>query len=237
MTAQTNAPKVVTDFSKDVAAAAEDGRLDAPAFHRNRDPLIGVMTKIMAGRTGNVIEVGSGTGQHIAAFAIALPRLHFQPTDIVPSHLRSIDAWAKLANVKNVAPAIGLDAMKQPWLLHSKPVPQESLAAILCINVIHISPWEVAENVIAAAAQLLTVDGRLIFYGPFKRNGEHTAPSNDRFDQTLRTRNPAWGVRDIADLKSQASAKGLHLTDEFQMPANNLTLSFQRGAATETDAC
>ncbi|CFX01573.1 conserved protein of unknown function [Candidatus Filomicrobium marinum] len=224
--------KTVSDFSKDVGPAGRDGRLDAPAFHRNAEPLRDVLMEVLAGRTGDVVEIGSGTGQHVVFLGAALPDLVFWPSDPNAGHVASVDAWRRHAQITNVMPATQLD-VRQPWVLGGNPVAPGSLTAILCFNVIHIAPWDVALAVLASAGKLLRSDGILILYGPYARDGQHTALSNATFDQTLKARNPEWGVRDLTDVTAVAQDAGLVRKEIFEMPANNLTVVFQPGRSSD----
>lgn len=218
--------KTVTDFAKDIGPATNDGRLDAPAFHRNGEPICEVLTGLLAEKTGDVVEIGSGTGQHAALIAARLPRLTFWPSDPHAGHVVSIDAWRAHAGSANLMPASQLDVLAGPWSIAGRPLAERSLAAVLCFNVIHIAPWEVALAVLKTSARLLRADGFLILYGPYKRNGGHTAPSNAVFDQSLKSRDPSWGVRDLDEVTAAAQAAGLERHAVFEMPANNLTVAF-----------
>jgi SAM-dependent methyltransferase len=221
-------PKAVENFSRDIGPADTDGRLEAPAYHRNKAPLTAVLMRLFAGRRGDVLEIGSGTGQHAVTFGAALPELTYWPTDPVAEHVASIDAWRKAAGVENVRPGTRLDCLDPDWTPGGRALAARSLAAVIAINVIHIAPWAVAEAILAGAAKYLAPDGLLIFYGPFKKDGEHTAESNARFDAALRERNPAYGVRDLGELREAASRAGMTFVEEIQMPANNLTVVFGR---------
>lgn len=221
-------PKTVENFARDLAPAGADRRLEAPAFHRNKDALTAVMMRLFAGRRGDVLEIGSGTGQHAVTFGAALPELTYWPTDPVAEHVLSIDAWRKAAGVENVRPGTRLDCLGPDWTPGGQALAARSLAAVIAINVIHIAPWAVAEAIFAGAAKYLARDGLLIFYGPFKKDGEHTAESNARFDAALRERNPAYGVRDLGELRECASRAGLTFIEEIKMPADNLSIVFGR---------
>ena len=223
-------PRFVVEFGKDGTPLAEAGRLDAPAFHRNHEPIWQVLAPHLETARGAVLELGSGTGQHAVTFAARTPALTWYPSDLQETHLASIDAWRAHAGLANVAPPQRIDLTDAGWTW----TPGGSLAAMLCINVLHISPWAVSENLIAGAGRLLAPDGRLFVYGPFKRDGAHTAPTNAEFDASLRARNPAWGVRDTRDLAALAAASGLILTDIVPMPANNFVLVFAREDRTAT---
>lgn len=219
--------RFVVEFGKDGLPPADEGRLDAPAFHRNCEPIWQAISPLLP-NDGAVLEIGSGTGQHATSYARRTPRLTWHPTDIVDSHLASIDAWRRHAGLANVQPPQRVDLLDADWTWR----PGGPLAALLCINVLHISPWAVSQNLIAGAARLLQPDGKLFVYGPFMRDGEHTAPSNAAFDASLRTRDPAWGVRDTRDLAALASAQKLLLTDIIPMPSNNFVLVFARADQT-----
>jgi SAM-dependent methyltransferase len=210
-------------------APLPDGRLDAPAFHRNHDPIWSVLAPQLASATGDVLEAGSGTGQHVVEFARKSPQLTWWPSDYDPQHLQSIEAWRAHAALPNIKPARFIDLSAPDWGLSADDSKKlTNLAAIFCANVIHIAPWPVAEGLLTHAASRLRQDGKLFLYGPFKRDGAHTAPSNEAFDQSLKSRDPSWGVRDIAEVESLARANGLSLRDIVPMPANNMVLIFGR---------
>ena len=198
----------------------DDSRQHAPATQRNREPILAVLREILP-EQGLVLEVASGTGEHAIYFAGAFPGLVFQPSDPDPAALASIDAWASESALPNLRPAIGLDATAPRW-------PVAEADAILCINMIHISPWASAEGLIAGAGRLLPPGGLLYLYGPYRRGGRHTAPSNEAFDLDLRRRNPAWGVRDLETVSALAAQKGFGPPEIVEMPANNLSVVFRR---------
>jgi len=212
----------VADYSMDAVATGPDGRLDAPAFHRNHRPILAVVDRVITRRPGDVLEIGSGTGQHIATFAAALTDMTWWPTDLAPAHLTSIAAWRDRSGSANLMRPVALDAAAADWDLGGpgRP-PNRDLAALLCINIVHIAPWAVAEGVLRAAGRLLPPDGRLILYGPYRRDGVHTAPSNAAFDAALRAQDPAWGVRDTADMAELAAANRLRIAEIVEMPSNN----------------
>lgn len=217
--------KFVVEFGKaGTSAAAPDGRLDAPAFHRNAGPIWDAIGPFLAERAGHLLELGSGTGQHAATYATRTPRLTWWPSDIYASHLASIAAWRAQAGAPNLQAPQRIDLTDPGWTW----IPGGPLAAILCINVVHISPWRVSENLITGAARFLAPEGRLFVYGPFMRDGQHTSPSNAAFDASLRAQNPEWGVRDADALSALAHHAGLALIDTVAMPANNLVLVFAR---------
>jgi len=215
-----------TGFSAIPQPADGHGRMDAPAFHRNHDPIWSAIGSWLTQQDGDALEIGSGTGQHIVEFARKAPRLTWWPSDILDAHLRSIEAWSAEAALRNLrAPQI-LDLTKADWRPNGIATP---LTAIICINVLHISPWNVSENLLSGAARLLRPRGRLFVYGPFMRDGLHSAPSNASFDQSLRAKNPEWGVRDMAELSALAVRHGLSAIQAAPMPANNFVLTIIRG--------
>ena len=222
----------VVEFGKDGRPADPDGRLDAPAFHRNHQAIWAMLQPFLAGKSGDVVEAGSGTGQHVADFARRSPEITWWPSDLNEQHLKSIAAWRAHAGLANIRSPLRIDLSDPAWCsqMHDGSGPGE-LLAVFCANVIHIAPWRVAEGLFAGAARYLRGDGRLFLYGPFKRDGKHTAPSNAAFDGSLRDRDPEWGVRDIADLEKLAAGAGLVLIEIAEMPANNLVLVFARPKA------
>ena len=220
----------VVEFGKDGRPVEPDGRLDAAAYHRNHQPIWTVLSRLLAGQAGDVLEAGSGTGQHVVHFASHTPDLTWWPSDLNEQHLKSIAAWQAHAGLSNIRAPHRIDLSDPDWFatLQQEDGPKE-LAAIFCANVIHIAPWAVAEGLFAGAGRYLRADGKLFLYGPFKRDGKHTALSNAVFDTSLREGNPDWGVRDIGDVEKLARGAGLRLVDTIEMPANNLTLVFARG--------
>jgi SAM-dependent methyltransferase len=219
----------VVEFGKDGRPIEPDGRLDAAAFHRNHQPIWTVLEKFLDGKSGEVVEAGSGTGQHVIDFGRRSPDITWWPSDFNDAHLKSIAAWRARAQLPNIRAPLRIDLSDPVWCaeMHDGSGPGP-LLAVFCANVIHIAPWRVAEGLFAGAARYLRPDGRLLLYGPFKRDGKHTAPSNAGFDTSLRDNNPEWGVRDIADVKALGESVGLKLTEISEMPANNLILSFER---------
>jgi len=195
-------------------------RLEAPAAARNRQPILDVLGEHLP-REGLVLEIASGTGEHTAHFASALPQLTFQPSDPDAAARASIDDWVRTLGLANVRTALTLDASAGSW-------PIERADAILCINMIHISPWAATVGLIAGAARRLPAGGLLYLYGPYHRDGKPTAPSNHAFDLDLRQRNPAWGIRNLEDVASLAATHGFAAPRIVEMPANNLSLLFTR---------
>jgi len=219
----------VVEFGKDGRPVPPDGRLDAPAFHRNHQAIWAVLRQFLAGESGDVVEAGSGTGQHAVEFARGAPEIVWWPSDLNEQHLKSIEAWRVHAGLPNIRPPLRIDLSDSRWCpeMQNGNGPGE-LLAVFCANVIHIAPWRVAEGLFAGAGRYLRVGGRLFLYGPFKRGGEHTASSNAAFDKSLRDNNPEWGVRDIDDLEKLAKNAGLVLAERVAMPANNFILVFER---------
>ena len=219
----------VVEFGKDGRPVEADGRLDAAAFHRNHEPIWAVLHNFLSGKSGDVLEAASGTGQHVVYFARETPDITWWPSDLNEQHLKSIDAWRAHAKLSNVKLPLRIDLSDPAWWDNTRDEggPRE-LLALFCANVVHIAPWNVAEGLFAGAGRALRAGGRFFLYGPFKRDGKHTAVSNAVFDTSLREGNPAWGVRDIDDLGKLASSAGLALLETVEMPANNLILVFGR---------
>jgi SAM-dependent methyltransferase len=219
----------VVEFGRDGRRVEDDGRLDAAAFHRNHEAIWRVLATSLQQACGDVVEVGSGTGQHVIHFAGQTPDITWWPSDLNDAHLKSIAAWRTHAKLTNVRPPLRIDLTDPAWCpeMENGNGP-DALLAVFCANVVHIAPWPVAEGLIAGAAKYLRPDGRLFIYGPFKRGGKHTAVSNAVFDTSLRDGNPDWGVRDVEDLEHVAQGVGLLLAEVIEMPANNLILVFAR---------
>jgi hypothetical protein len=217
-------------FSAAVRPPEADGRIDAPAFHRNHAPIWAVLSRYLRQAAGDVLEVGSGTGQHVVAFARETPGLVWWPSDPVAHHRRSIAAWIAHSGLSNVRPPLALDLADPHWGLATDAALPTAFRAVLCSNVIHIAPWNVAQGLFSGVARRLDAQGHLFLYGPFMRGGVHTAESNAAFDRSLRETNPDWGVRDIDDLAPLAQEAGLTLADTIAMPANNFILVFARAA-------
>jgi hypothetical protein len=219
----------VVEFGKDGRPVEPDGRLDAPAFHRNHEAIRMHLSRFLADQSGDVVEAGSGTGQHVVDFARHMPGIIWWPSDLNEQHLRSIAAWRAHAGLDNIRPPLRIDLSDPAWCpeMHDGSGPR-NLLAVFCANVIHIAPWRVAEGLFAGAGRYLPAGARLFLYGPFKRGGRHTALSNAVFDTSLREANPEWGVRDIEALEKLAGPAGLALLEIAEMPANNLILAFER---------
>jgi hypothetical protein len=198
-----------------------DERLFAPATERNREPILAVLTEFLP-TAGLVLEIASGTGEHISYFAPRLsPNLRWQPSDFEAYKLASIAAWCRLLETTNVNSPIQIDVTTEAWGL-------DSVDAILAINLIHIAPWSAYCGLLAGAGRLLPAGGILYLYGPFKQEGKHTASSNEAFDQMLKSENAAWGVRDLETVTATAEQYGLTLEKLVPMPANNFSVIFRR---------
>jgi SAM-dependent methyltransferase len=217
--------KFVVEFGNVGKPPESDGRLDAPAFHRNHEAIWSAVATFLSAAQGDVLELGSGTGRHATEFARRAPHLVWWPSDFNAKHLDSIEAWRTHSGLSNLRAPQRIDLTDANWTWHGDG---GTLTAILCINVLHISPWRVAENLITGAARQLRDGGCLFIYGPFKRDGAQTAPSNAAFDASLRAENPEWGVRDVRDLDALAQGAGLSAAEMTPMPANNLVLAFVR---------
>jgi SAM-dependent methyltransferase len=219
----------VVEFGQDGRPVESDGRLDAAAFHRNHQAISAVLRQFLDGRSGDAVEAGSGTGQHVVEFARQNPGVTWWPSDLNAAHLRSIEAWRAASGLPNLRSALRIDLSDPAWCpeMHDGHGP-EKLLAVFCANVIHIAPWRVAEGLLEGAGRYLRADGRLLLYGPFQRDGRHSADSNAAFDRSLRQANAEWGVRDITVLQQRAADAGLELIETVEMPANNLMLAFER---------
>lgn len=194
----------------------------APATQRNRAPILEVLRRVLP-RQGIVLEIAAGTGEHAVHFAAALPDLTWQPSDPDPAARASILAWAGDAALPNLRPVLEINASHAPW-------PLDRADAIVCINMVHISPWEATLGLLAEAGRLLPAGGPLILYGPYRVGGAHTAPSNETFEHWLKDLDPRYGVRDVADVTEAAAPHGLSLDDRIPMPANNFILVLRKNA-------
>jgi SAM-dependent methyltransferase len=197
-----------------------DHRRTAPAAARNAAPILDVLRDALPGR-GLVLEIASGSGEHALHVARAFPGLLVQPSDPEPAALRSIEAWRAEAGLFNLLPPLSLDARAAEW-------PVAAADAILCINMIHISPWAATEGLMRGAGRLLAPGALLYLYGPYRQADVETAPSNEAFDESLRARDPSWGLRDLEDVVAEAEANGLGLDRIVAMPANNISVVLRR---------
>lgn len=197
---------------------AEDPRLSSPSALRNREPILETLRPHLP-RAGLVLEIASGTGEHVAHLAAAAPDLVWQPSDPDPDRRASIDAWT--AHLANVRPALDLDAQRPDW-------PISRVDVVLCINMIHIAPWPATLGLFAGSARLLPSGGLLALYGPFRREGRPLEPGNQAFDLDLRRRDPAWGLRAVEAVTAVAASEGFDPPSIAAMPSDNLTLLFRR---------
>ncbi|TXC62220.1 DUF938 domain-containing protein [Sphingosinicella ginsenosidimutans] len=198
-----------------------DDRRSAPHVARNAEPIAAVLRDVLPGR-GLVLEVASGTGEHGVHFARAFPKLLWQPSDPEPAALRSIEAWRTEAGLFNLLPVLSLDARAAEW-------PVSNADAIVAINMVHISPWSATTGLMRGAGRLLAPGAPLFLYGPYRRAGIETAPSNEAFDESLKARDPEWGLRDLEAVAEAAAAHGFALERVVEMPANNLSVIFRKG--------
>ncbi|GAM98387.1 SAM-dependent methyltransferases [alpha proteobacterium U9-1i] len=199
-----------------------DVRLRSPSAARNREPVLGVLRRVLPA-DGRVLEIASGTGEHAIHFARAMPGLTWRSSDPDAASRASIVAWIESEGLANILPPLEIDTRSANW-----GIEDERFDAIVSLNMIHIAPWEAALGLIDGAARLLKANGVLFLYGPFKRDGAHTAPSNEAFDASLKSRDPSWGVRDVGDVAREAQRKGFSLMEIEEMPANNLCVVFAR---------
>ena len=200
--------------------AAGDPRRVAPHVARNVVPIVDILRAVLP-EAGLVLEIASGSGEHCIHFATSFPHLTFQPSDPDPVALESIEAWRKSHGSANLLPPIQLDARAGKW-------PLTRADAILCINMVHISPWAATQGLMAGASRLLPSGAPLYLYGAYRRRGEDFAASNQSFDASLRSRDPEWGVRELEDVALEATRNGLALESVTEMPANNLSVVFRR---------
>lgn len=205
----------------EIGAGGDDPRRSAPHVARNAEPIAAVLEGVLPER-GLVLEVASGTGEHIVHFARAFPKLLWQPSDPEPAALRSIEAWRAEAGLFNLLPPVSLDARAADWRVAEAD-------AILCINMVHISPWRATEGLLRGAGRLLQEGAPLYLYGAYRRDGAETAPSNEAFDASLRSRDAEWGLRELEEVVAEAEKNGLRLEAVTEMPANNLSVVFRKG--------
>ena len=202
---------------------------DAPSFHRNKGPMLEVLSSLLIGDDKNILEVASGSGQHGPYFTNALTNLTWWPTDINPAALASIRAWRTHLDAGSVKPPQQLDVTSQQWRMGNGSTDwPDRFDCILSMNMIHIAPYEATTGLIEGASQYLHETGKLVLYGPFKRHGKHTAPSNEAFDLSLQGRDPGWGIRNLEDVIEIAASNNLAHQQIIEMPANNLVVVFER---------
>lgn len=200
-----------------------DERMFSPSAARNAGPILAELQRLLPPR-GVVLEIACGTGEHAVCFAAAMPGLTWLPSDPDAASRASTAGWTRFAGLGNILAPRDVDVRAAAWGV-------EALApfdAMVAINMVHIAPWEATLGLFAGAGRLLRAGGLLCLYGPFLHDGAHNAPSNAAFDEALRARNPAWGLRDITDLERVAGQAGLTLAEVAEMPANNRLLAFRR---------
>lgn len=195
---------------------------DSPSYHRNINPIIDAFRQLFPAHAANVLEVGSGSGQHVASLAQEFPDCRFHPSEVLKEDLASIDAWVKEAACTNVAKAQNLDVMDCPWKLQ----PNTGYDLLYCLNVIHITPWALTEKLFEGAAGVLNQNAKVFLYGPFMRDGKHTSPSNVDFDAWLKAKDSRFGVRDLDEVSAVAGRHGFQCVKAHDMPANNFIVEF-----------
>lgn len=200
----------------------EQAKRFAPATQRNRDIIVDALRPLLP-KTGTALEIASGSGEHLIYFAHAFPTITWQPSDADPEARASIAAWCAQAKPRNVLAPAALDASAAPW-----PAAATQADVVLCINMVHISPWASTLGLLRGAAAALPANGPLYLYGPYRRHGVVTAPSNEDFDYSLKQRDARWGLRQLEDVAAAAAEVGLVLTDVTDVPANNLSIVFRK---------
>ncbi|WP_321322885.1 DUF938 domain-containing protein [uncultured Parasphingorhabdus sp.] len=203
-----------------VAESTPDEQKHAPATLRNRDAIVAVLRDILPER-GLILEIASGTGEHAVYFGRAFPQLTFQPSDPDPACCQSITAWTEREGSSNILPPLQLDAQAPQWDV-------QNVAAILCINMVHISPWESSIGLFDKAGKLLAPGAPFYLYGPYLRDDIETAPGNLAFERSLKSRNLRWGLRDVADMDALAARNGFTRESLVEMPANNISLVYRK---------
>ena len=207
------------------APDASGGKLHAPAAERNKDAILEVLREVLPAGPAEVLEVAAGTGQHAVHFATACPQTTWWPADLAPSHLDSIEAYRLESGLANLMPPQLLDVALTDWAARTSPAKADF---ILCCNMIHIAPWAACLGLLEGAGAKLKPGGQLMLYGPFRRDGVETAPSNEAFDASLKARDPSWGLRLLEEVAQEAKLQGLELERIIEMPANNLSVVFRR---------
>ena len=220
--------KFVENFHKDIDQDFTDGRLNAPATARNTEVIAEVLQTVMKFETGNVIEIGSGTGQHVIHFSRLFPNLTWWPSDPETDHIKSIESWRQYAKQDNIRPACRIDASADWNLGKETTPPSDNVICIFSANVVHIAPWEVAIGILSGAGKYLQKDGVLVLYGPYSRSGDLLSEGNIAFDKSLKSRNPDWGIRDLDDILKSAEKHNMSLHKVFDMPSNNSTIVLKK---------
>lgn len=201
-------------------------RKHAPSIERNKDPILAVLKTYLPDH-GTVLEIASGSGQHAIHFIKHLPNHYWQPSDPDRESRNSIRDWWWKVQLNNILPPMNIRTDDDIWAVEQEQLPLP-VSAIVCINMIHIAPWEASIGLMKGAERILPAGGILYLYGPYKIDGKHTAPSNELFDVSLHSRNPKWGVRDLADVKKLAQNHSLEFVETVKMPANNLSVIFKK---------
>ncbi|MGY6530510.1 MAG: DUF938 domain-containing protein [Cyanobacterium sp.] len=196
----------------------------APATLRNREPILEVLREVFP-QNGSILEISSGTGEHCVYFAPHFPRCTWIPSDISESAIASITAWKQESGHPNIQNPKIIDVTKPQWY---ESLMDHNIRAIACINMIHIAPWDACGGLMVGAGKILKNGDKLYLYGPYKRNNQHTAPSNEQFDQSLQNRNPAWGVRNLETVVEEAQKSQLFLQKIIEMPSNNFSVIFEK---------
>jgi uncharacterized protein DUF938 len=197
-----------------------DGRPVSPSAERNKQPIAEILMRVLPAQ-GDVLEISSGTGQHVLHFAQAMPHIRWQPTEQDADCLKSVASWLAQTPTPNVNAPLCLDVHDEIWPVHD-------VAAVVCLNMIHIAPPSATEALLRGAGNVIARGGILFLYGPFRRNGRHTSASNEAFDALLKAENPDWGVRNVEDVAQRAATVGLELEQTHDMPANNLAVVFRK---------
>lgn len=198
---------------------SDDKRRYFSAVPRNRDPILEVLSRVLPKR-GTVLEIASGSGEHGVHFATHLPEINWIPTDADHELLASINAWREFTLLPNLLPAVHLDVLKRPW-------PSMTVDAVVNINMLQVSPWSACEALFEGTEQSLRPGGLLFMYGPYRRQGAHTSPSNAIFDASVRETNPEWGVRNLEDVAAVAERHKFQMLEVVDMPANNLAVIYE----------
>ncbi len=196
----------------------------APATQRNREPILEVLLRVLPS-SGNILEIASGTGEHCIFFGPAFSPRQWIPSDPNPTARNSIEAWRQESLIDNIRSPLNINAASSNWEIEEK---QLNITTIININMIHISPWSASLGLMEGAKRILPSGGILYLYGPYKQGGKHTAPSNESFDQSLRSQNSEWGVRNLEDVIKVAEERGLIFQEKIEMPANNLSVVFEK---------
>ncbi len=203
-----------------------DRRIFAPATARNREAIRDCLTARLPD-TGTLLEIASGSGEH-GHFLTPIVNLNWQPTNLLEEQIQSVEAWRAHEERPNFLPCLKLDAMADVWPVEEKGYAYHPITTVFNANMIHIAPWGVCEGLMRGAGRILKDGGQLFLYGPFRMNGEHTAPSNAEFERWLTDQNPDFGIRDIADVEKEGKRNGLKLIESCPMPANNFIQVFQK---------